>query len=379
VKYVLVVALLFVMAVPVLAADTIDSLKTQVDQLTATLNAVSAQLAEVTARLAEVEACVPPPVVTGEGSVKPAPKCWYDSLTINGYWQGRYEAREDTADDFTLRQAYLNFIAKPNPRTMGVVTLVRTGPLEPQIDICNAFVQYKLDDMWTISAGQLLTNFGYEVNQGSSARLPLERWAAAEGISTRTDRPGLPGMYFKGPWDRGFAISRAQDGDAPAISLAIINGNFRDADNNTAKTVEASMKWQQSWGQFGASYVNGKLNDPATGLIEQDREAICLFVHTDPTPWGFQAEWLEGRLFDQDVEGWYGMVSKKTGPKATAFVRYETYDPNTDSVGNTFNAWHYGLAYQLDANNELTVQYTDAGGDTCGGYDMFGLQWQNGF
>ncbi len=368
-KILVVAVLMLGLLVPALAASDseVQALRDQVNALTQQMKAMAAKLAELSAKLAAAE--------KQPAAKQPEKKAWYDKLSINGYFQNRYEARQDSTDDMFMRRMYLNFIGKPNSRTLGVLTFGRVGPDDPNVDLSVAMVKYQLNDLWSVTVGQYPTSFGFDAPESSRKRLPLERWVAGEGIPSRPDRPGLPGLFFKGPWDRGISFQRAQKGNAPWINIGVVNGNFREADDNNNKTVNVDLKWNKPWGSFGASYVDGKLGPSG---CETDRNAVGFFFHTDPAPWGFQTEYLQGELFSKDTEGWYGQVAYAVNEKALPFVRYETYDPDTDLAGNTFHALHIGCQYTLDANNELTIEYIDAN-DLPIDYSQLGLQWQYGF
>ncbi len=304
-------------------------------------------------------------------------EAWYDKITVNGFAQARYEARDasGSVDDFHLPRFYMNFIADVTDRANVVITYGRVGPGNPSVDICNAFVDWQISDEWTARVGQVPTNFGYDVWESSSKRLPFERWAAGAGL------PGLPGIYFAGPWDRGIYLMRTPSGNEPKVIVGVVNGNFRNPDDNNNKTVSADLRWKRDWGEFGISWMDGKY-----GNTPQDREAINLYIHTEPAPWGFQAEYLDGSM-GPDIDGWYLQVAHNVN-KATPFVRYEVYDPDKD-VGGDFSGLHIGCAYQLDSHNELTVEYLDAEmtypskpafSGPCGGdYGQIGIQWQYAF
>ena len=242
----------------------------------------------------------------------PKEVCWYDKICINGYFHNRYEARQDSEDDFLMRRLYVNLIGSLNDRTTAVVTFGRVGPEDPKIDLACAFVDYKATSEWSLRVGQAPTAFGYDAAESSSKRLPLERFVGVEGIPTRTDRPGLPGLYFKGPWDRGVWLTRKPTGSEPSIMVGLTNGNFREADNNSDKTYTVDLKWKRPWGTFGASWLDGRLI-PAPGAPESDRRGLDLFVHTDPAPWGFQAEYIDGDLLGTSMDGWYGQVAFNRG------------------------------------------------------------------
>ena len=306
----------------------------------------------------------------------PAPKpSWPDTLKVGGYFQARYEARRGTVDDFLFRRMYITLLATPNSRTTGLVTLRRTGlATDPAIDFEAAQVDYKIDNQWTARFGQVMTNWGWDGAESSSKRIPLDRFVGVEGIAARTGRPGINGMYFRGPSDRGMYIVRnPQRREEPMVTLGLVNGNFTASDNDNNKTYSVDLKWQKRWGSYGASWMDGKYlyqppGTPAPPMVDTDRQGLNLWAHSDPAPWGFQTEYVKGKLAGNsptktnatNMNGWYGQVAYNRGT-GTPFLRYEILDPDTAATGDTYSGWHIGCAYQPDRNNKLTLEYADAG------------------
>ncbi len=142
------------------------------------------------------------------------------------------------------------------------------------------------------------------------------------------------------------------------VVLGVCNGQFRGPDATHNKNVSVDLKWNPDWGQFGISWLDGKLTNPPT---TRDRSALLGYVRWSPpdSALGFQAEYMQGELLGRDIDGWYGQVSY-TGltEGGTAFVKYEEYDPDT-AAPFEYDAVHVGYAQHLDANNKVTVQYTN--------------------
>lgn len=374
----LAVVLLAVFATGAMAQQTeTQMLRDQVKQL-------QQQLQQVLDRLQQVESKQAAPAAAPAG---PAAPKWSDKLTVNGYFQARYEAREDARDDFGIRRLYVNFVGKLNDRTYGQVTLFRGGiPGEPKVDLDYAFVDYKLSDLWNVRFGQWPNTFGWDDAESSSRRLVLDRFVAAEGLSSRPERPGLRGVWFAGSSDRGVMFTRKGQGSVPTLNFELMNGNFRESDNNNDKTYEVDARFTQPWGIFGASYINGdytSVNPDGTLGAETPRRALGLYLHTDPTPWGVQGEYIDGELFGHDIRGWYGQAAHCVG-KGTQFARYEWFDPQRDVSGDAYKALHLGYMYQLDANNRLTLEWINADRKPAPltpeiDYGQLGLQWQMGF
>ncbi len=392
-RYVLpmVVIAALVLAVPVLAQGTdVDKKLAEIDK----------KLEELTKLKADLEAMRDGMQAAGAAEKKAS---WADKVKISGYFHARGQYRDWTEDDFDLRRMYINLVVTPNDKTLAWVQWARIGtdPLgQTGTDWSMAFVDYKWDSHWSTRFGQGPNWFGIETMQGSSSRLALERAAVLEG----TSRNGAPnGLYFLGPWDRGLWITRNPDeGDkwVPQATLGIINGQFRNTEKDDNKTISVDLKWKQKWGQFCVSWMDGKyvwdvprllyadIPPPAALPVygtSLDREAILGGVRWDPpgSRWAVQGEYVDGEHLGNDIEGWYTQVEYDPCAKGTAYVKVEQYDPAVGVAGNnSYHAWHVGYAHWLDANNELTLQFSNGennGDATHPDRTQVGLQWQLGF
>ena len=334
------------------------------------------QLKIVTDRLQQIEAKQAAPVAPA------TPKAsWSDKLSIHGYWQSRFEARGDTRDDFTMRRMYLNFVGNWSPKMQSLLILSRIPATnDPDIELEAAQVNYRFADDWSVTFGQAFNNFGWDTWESSSKRLPFDRWAAGEGVAGRPDRPSIRGLYWAGATDRGVYLTRHARGSEPTVIFGVVNGNYRAGDNDDNKAVSIDLKVKRPNGmQYGASWLDGKYTETVASLpVTTTRRAVGLYFHTDPKPWGFQAEYLNGKLFDADMHGWYGQAAYNNGGKGTPYVRYEQYDPNEAVGGDTYMSLRLGWAYELDKNNEFTLELQDA--DRSGiDYNTAGVQWQFAF
>ncbi|MEN6642708.1 MAG: porin [Armatimonadia bacterium] len=384
----LVAVLLLTFAAAAGAQTEADKLREQVKQLQQALQ-------DVCARLQKLEAAEAAPAVVVAAPAAPTAPKWYDKVKVGGYLQGRYEDRRqmlsnfppgalppssvEGTDEFLMRRAYLGFVFTPNERTTAAFTL-RHLSFASAVDIEAAYVNYKFARQWEVEFGRVYNRFGWDAWESSSRRLPLERFAGVEGYKAA----GIRGLEFQGPTDHGIYVTHNPkapcDGWEPAVHVGFINGNFLNAENNNNKTYEIDLRWARPFGQFGASWVDGRYTEgvgtPSVATTT-DRQMLDLWLHTDPKPWGFQTELVDGKLFGYDVRGGYGQVARLVGD-GTAYLRYETFDPTRDLDGDSLRAWKLGYAYQLDSRNELTLEFMDA--DRAGReVGEIGFQWQTGY
>ncbi|MCE5238561.1 OprO/OprP family phosphate-selective porin [bacterium] len=367
------------------AAPTVEDLSNQVKQLQDALKQALDRIQKL-----EAQKAAPPPVQPAAQPAAAPPSRWYDKITVSGYTHARYEDRRMTMpaasppaafnpdsatrarDEFLIRRMYLNFISKPNDRTTAVVSLRRLGTKDQNIDLEALFVNYVLSDLWSVEFGRVYNRFGWDAFESSSKRLPFDRFPGVEGYGAA----GLRGLYCNGPTDQGVYFIRKSAGDwEPTAYFGLVNGNFISPDNNANKTVSLDLKWRRDVVDFGVSYIGGEFTETVgTSPMTTDREMFGFFVHTDPSPWSLQGEWIIGRLFGQEVTGFYGQIARKVG-QGTPYIRFEQYNPSKDIFGDLYNAWKFGYAYQMDKNNELTLEYLYAERDTVD-VGQFGLQWQ---
>lgn len=345
-----------------------------------------AELQKLSARVDSVERKTAPP----------AKKPWYDGIRISGYFQTRFEGRQYDSiaterDEFTLRRLYMTLAAPLGDRSTAIVTWAGVGPSFREgggATYENIFVDYKVRPDVTIRMGQAPNNFGLDAAESSSVRIPPERALVTEGNPTL----GLLGLYAYGPADRGLWAIYDGRVNSPTkeglrVAVGIFNGQFQDSDKNNNKSVSVDAEYYMKWGQFGASWMDGKYTNKATPPVTCDRDAWGLNVRVYPDPWwGGQAEYIKGDWFGAEREGWYGQVSYNLHPnKDLVYARYEEFDANTNVPNSVYKGLHVGYQYKLTPNDQITVEYVkgelgrgaaDAGDDTTD--DIF-VQYQRSF
>lgn len=307
-------------------------------------------------------------------------ECWYDRMCVSGYFHFRYVDTDESGvnDGFDFTRMFLTIQGDLDERNHGVITLSRVGPDDPNIDLYNAFVDYKINDVYSVQVGQVPTWFGLEAWEGSSVRLPFERAKILQAG---------PGFYYQGASDRGVWFRRNPIEGAPLIVLGLCNGQFRSDDANDDKVFSIDLKWDRPWGQFGASYMDGTL---VSNDAETDRNALDAYVRVLPHPWGVQAEWADGELLGADRDGYYiqGVYELPTG-NDTVFARWEEFNADMDASNTAeYEALTLGWAHEMFESSELTVQYTNSEWTRTGTVDgasgnsddnMIGVQWQYAF
>jgi len=318
--------------------------------------------------------------------------CWYDRICLSGYAQARYTFWDVGTDEFDLQSIYLTVQANPTENATIVFTMNRGGdsPSRTNIELYNAFVDYKINDRWAIQVGQVPTWFGWAGWRGSSVRTEWERARIIQGspVGSPISPDGRTGFFVLGAPDRGVWVRRNPAGSEPLVVLGASNGQFRDNDANSAKNIDLHLKFQRPWGGFGASYLNGTFTATAShpfwapyAGVETDRDALGLYLVFNPNPWGFQGEWAKGEMFERDRDGYHLQGMYKTG-SGIVYVGWEEFNVDPGGIvpfADAYDALTFGYAWDLDAANRVTVQYTDAdwtSGPLSTSESYGGVQWQ---
>ncbi len=309
---------------------------------------------------------------------------WADRINVSGYFQFRYidTDQANMFDTFDFTRMYVTIRGDIDKRNTGIITFARVGPGDPNIDLYNAFVDYMIDEQYRVQVGQVPTWFGLEGWQGSSQRLAFER--------AKIIQAG-PGFYWQGASDRGIWFRRQPaDPDEPMVIAGVCNGQFRADDANDDKNIELHLKWQQDWGVFGASWMDGTFVNVGG---ETDRSAWGAYIRLTPGALcdvGGQAEYLDGDLLGAERDGWYGQVEYDVGTgKDTLFARYEEFNASVNAANFAeYTGWSVGWVHRVYDSSQITVQYTDGDWSRTGtvdnatgnaGEDLFGAQWQYAF
>lgn len=325
----------------------------------------------------------------------PAKKAWYDTMTVKGYVQARYQARQydsnlAAVDEFMFRRLYLALVAPLSNKSKAVVMWEGAGPTMNSgaySTWADLYADYNVTPNWTIRMGQGPTFFGLDDHEGSSVRPTPERAVAFEGNSNLKIR----GICYLGPWDRGaWAIYDTRPkptAEGWRAVLGCINGQFREPDVSSGKTWTADVEYYGDWGQAGVSWIDGKHTSTMAGSpapkFSDDRKAWGLNVRVNPkVNWGFQAEYINGTWASistatkaTDTKGYYGQLSyafDNSGeplPDALMFgkmrqmgyVRYERFDPGNDGTSNpdfaVYKGIHVGYKYRLTNLDDVTLEF----------------------
>ena len=321
-------------------------------------------------------------------------------IKISGYIQARMQWSQASADTvkangaltpansdyFYIRRGRLKVTYDSSPLSQAV--LYFDAGTDRTARLLEGYVT--LLDPWTvlhghsITMGQFIVPFGYEMERSSSVRELPER-SRAENV------------LFSGERDRGVKIV---DNWTPKIQtvVAVLNGgginnaDFPNSDPTAGKDWTVRGRYTGGVVDAAVSYYKGRNLIPLTGAdIITDKTRFGADVqgyYQLPTLGGgsLKGEFYQGhdvnadsssalltggaatnpRLLKSgadaahlatDVRGWYAMWVQNLGDKLQVAARHDRWDPNTRGAHDQYARTSLALHYFYDGYTRLTVSY----------------------
>ncbi len=348
------------------------------------------------------------------GQSVPSPKKWYDSFSIRGYGQVRYNRLFETNDKlkseqgdrsigdnggFFIRRLRIIFSGQINERVYFYIqpdfasSASSTGLHFGQLRDAYFDLGLDKDNEFRFRVGQSKIPFGFENMQSSQNRLPLDRndalnsaasnerdlgvffyWAPAK---TRKLFSSLVNDGLKGSGDYGVFAFGAYNGqtankpelnDAPHI-VARLSYPFEIKNQVIEAGIQAySGQWTMASDQLSAGV---KSNSTKTYLDERVAASFVLY----PKPFGIQAEYnvgtgpefdkKTGSIENRRLSGGYATFSYKLDLKKQVlipFLRIQNYEGGKkhelDARSYRVNETEIGVEWQPNKNFELVTMYT---------------------
>lgn len=347
--------------------------------------------------------------------VKPAKKHWYETISLRGYTQVRYNRLLETNKDlkceqcdkswgdnggFFIRRMRLVFSGNVHDRVYiyiqpDIASAVSSSSLH-FAQLRDAYFDLSLDPKkeFRIRFGQSKIPFGFENLQSSQNRLPLDRH---DGLNSAVSNERDLGAFFY--WAPDKIRKRFSDlvstglkgsGDYGVIGIGAYNGqtaNKPDLNNEPHVVARLTYPFQFKNGQiiepgiqaYSGRYVlpsdqrSAKVKAPKDFQFADERAAASLVLY--PQPFGFQAEYNIGKgpefnpqtdsIEVRNLEGGYILLSYMIKAKKQIlipFVRAHTYKGGKkhelDARSYTVNEQEFGIEWQPNKNFELVAMYT---------------------
>ncbi len=348
------------------------------------------------------------------GQSAPSPKKWYDSFSIRGYGQVRYNRLFETNDKlkseqgdrsigdnggFFIRRLRIIFSGQINERVYFYIqpdfasSASSTGLHFGQLRDAYFDLGLDKDNEFRFRVGQSKIPFGFENMQSSQNRLPLDRndalnsaasnerdlgvffyWAPAK---TRKLFSSLVNDGLKGSGDYGvfaFGAYNGQTANKPELNdephiVARLSYPMEIKNQIIEAGIQAySGQWTMASDQLS---VGVKSNNSKTYLDERVAASFVLY----PKPFGIQAEYnvgtgpefdkKTGSIENRKLSGGYATFSYKLDFNKQVlipFLRIQNYEGGKkhelDSRSYRVNETEIGIEWQPNKNFELVTMYT---------------------
>ncbi len=341
-------------------------------------------------------------------------KHWYESISIRGYGQMRYNRFLETNPDLNCEQCDKSW-GKNGGLFLRRLRVIIFGNVHERVYIYiqpdfassasstglhfgqlrDAYFDLSLDKNkeFRFRVGQSKIPYGFENMQSSQNRLALDR---NDALNSAVANERDLGVFFY--WAPKKIRKRFSDlvssglkgsGDYGVFGLGVFNGqtaNKPEANENQHVVARLTYPFQFKNGQIleaGIQGYSGKyvvtsitknvrtLNTKAEYLDQRAAASVILY----PQPFGFQAEYNVGtgpeyspdsnRIDQKDLYGGYAMINymiKMKNQLLFPFVKYQTYQGGKkhelDARSYTVNDLEIGIEWQPIKNFEFVAIYT---------------------
>jgi hypothetical protein len=355
-------------------------------------------------------------LISAQAQTAPAPKKWYDSFSIRGYAQVRYNRLFETNPNlkseqgdksvgdnggFFIRRMRIIFSGQINDRVYFYVqpdfassassTSLHFGQLR------DAYFDLGLDakNEFRFRVGQSKVPFGFENMQSSQNRLPLDRNDALNSAVSNERDLGV--FFYWAPASvRKLYSSLVADGlkgsgDYGVFGLGAYNGQtankpeLNDAPHIVARLtypiqiknqiIEAGIQGYSGQWVMASDQLSAGVRATADKAYLDERYAASFVLY--PKPFGIQAEYNVGTgpefnkasdaIENQKLSGGYVTASYKIDWKKQViipFVRVQHYEGGKkhelDARSYRVDETELGIEWQPNKNFELVAMYTMA-------------------
>ncbi len=341
-------------------------------------------------------------------------KKWYESFSIRGYAQIRYNRLLETNENlgceqcdrswgknggFFLRRMRIIFFGQISPRVYIYIQPDFASSASSDrlhfAQLRDAYVDVGLDkkNEFRFRIGQSKVPYGFENMQSSQNRLALDR---TDALNSAVSNERDIGVFFYWAAEKQrklfsdlVSLGLKGSGDYGIIGLGVYNGQTANNPelNNKLHTVaritypfrikqqifEAGI--QAYTGQFVLTKANLSPGVAYTADLNYLDQRLAASVMVYPMPWGFQAEYNIGRgpefnkttdsIEVRNLNGGYvqSMYNLKLGKQTLfPFIRYHFYNGGKkhekDARSYMVNEWECGIEWQPFRQFELVAMYT---------------------
>jgi hypothetical protein len=312
-------------------------------------------------------------------------------LRISGYIQPQYVHDESSIDElsgtstgnrdqFSVRRGRVKFTYQATPTSRFVlqpdVSSSGVSLKDGYLDLIEPWTSWK----HTLTAGQFIWPFGFELQNSSSSREMPER---ARAIRT----------LFAGERDRGVMLSGASRGFR--YQIAVVNGTATQSfDPNKRKDVVGRVGYTIPPLTIGASVYRGAelvatRDAPAGVEFARTRTGLDFEWRTPIEGLAVRGEYVTGRQAPapgttrsqtQDAGGWLLYLTHRAGKRHQFALRLDEFDPDTDLRGNAVRTLGGSYIFQWDPHSRVMFAYEQPKQQTSDPKDdVFTLRYQFSF
>jgi Phosphate-selective porin O and P len=339
-------------------------------------------------------------------------KPWYESFSIRGYGQVRYNRLLETNPDLKceqcdrswgdnggvfIRRARIIFSGYVHPRVYiylqpDFASSAGTTQHIAQLRDWYMDVGLDTDNEFRVRIGQSKVPFSFENMQSSQNRLPLDR--ADPTNSAHSNERDLGAFFYWAPKHIRARFKMLVDdglkgsGDYGVIGIGMYNGQTANrAEANNEPHVAARLTWPfvigdqiletSAAGYSGKYVVTADQRSPGVHGAEDwnyPDERVLGSIVLYPRPFGVLAEYNSGRgpeyntatdsIETQDLRGGFITISYRLTFKHHIFfpfARYQVYDGGKkhelDARSYSVNDFEAGIEWQPNKNFELVCEY----------------------
>lgn len=262
---------------------------------------------------------------------------------ISGYVQFRFSDDQGAeASTFSVRRARLNIAGPLSPKVAYRLQLQLDHESGEEVALRDAYLDLVTSRHSRLRAGQAKLPIGYELPESSADRLEPERALVMDRLFPDQRDIGVQWHYWAGPGRPGF-------------DAAVVNGTgINVADDNDRKDVLAAVYLPFHGGSATLAAYDGR---SGRGLTAQEKDRLAAGVELIKNGTHLRGEYVTGRDLGEDVVGWYARLSQQATRRGTLYVKYDTFDENTDRPDDLFRRWSVGWVEELDARTRLTLHW----------------------
>jgi len=278
-------------------------------------------------------------------------------ISLSGYTQVRYRARDDNNDSFDIRRARLSLKGKINKPLSYKLQTEFGGSSQKLLD---AELTFNLHSMIKISAGQFKIPLSRENLMSSSKLVTINRSQVVEALAARSkdvlgNQSGRDiGLKLNG------SVNVITEGTLIDYTIGLFNGSgINTADLNERKDIGGRLTMQLvKQITLGGSFYSGKYtpNNALDEIHNHERIGAELFYNNSLI--SFTTEYMKGKDGSTEKAGWYIQAGCFLFSKnVQGIVRYDTYDPDMNISNSISTVYTLGVNFFFDKQSKIQINY----------------------